>query len=91
MFKSICDELAEWIKEKKNALAAGDSMAGNLKGIQALQRRHAVSLKKNLFYKTCHIKLKLLHLTFTFVFCGQTNKHHENVNSVKIFMKCICI
>ncbi|XP_012946429.2 spectrin alpha chain, non-erythrocytic 1 [Aplysia californica] len=40
MFKSTCDELLEWIKEKKNALTT-DGMASNLKGIQALQRRHA--------------------------------------------------
>ncbi|KAK3737897.1 hypothetical protein RRG08_028522 [Elysia crispata] len=40
MFKSTCDELAEWIKEKKNALA-NDGLANDLKGIQALQRRHA--------------------------------------------------
>lgn len=42
MFKSICEELAEWIKEKKNALA-NDGLATDLKGIEALQRRHAVS------------------------------------------------
>ncbi|XP_059148013.1 spectrin beta chain, non-erythrocytic 2-like isoform X3 [Physella acuta] len=40
MFKSICDELAEWIKEKKNALA-NDGLASDLKGIEALQRKHA--------------------------------------------------
>ncbi|CAL1542371.1 unnamed protein product [Lymnaea stagnalis] len=40
MFKSTCDELLEWIKDKKNALA-NDGLANDLKGIEALQRRHA--------------------------------------------------
>ncbi|KAH9509152.1 hypothetical protein Btru_049222 [Bulinus truncatus] len=40
MYKSICDELAEWIKEKKNALAH-DNLPSDLKGIQAQQRKHA--------------------------------------------------
>ncbi|BFZ07506.1 hypothetical protein BsWGS_10543 [Bradybaena similaris] len=40
MFKSTCDELQEWIKEKKNTLA-NEGVANDLKGIEALQRRHA--------------------------------------------------
>ncbi|XP_055880886.1 spectrin beta chain, non-erythrocytic 2-like isoform X3 [Biomphalaria glabrata] len=40
MYKSICDELAEWIKEKKMALAH-DNVPSDLKSIQAQQRKHA--------------------------------------------------
>ncbi|XP_041352702.1 spectrin beta chain, non-erythrocytic 5-like isoform X2 [Gigantopelta aegis] len=40
MFKSTCDELAEWIRDKNNALSS-DDLGNDLKGIQALQRKHA--------------------------------------------------
>ena len=41
MFKATCDELQEWIKEKKNNLAT-DDLGKDLKATQALQRKHAV-------------------------------------------------
>ncbi|XP_067682927.1 spectrin beta chain, non-erythrocytic 5-like isoform X3 [Haliotis asinina] len=40
LFKSTCDELSEWIKDKNNALMT-DDVGKDLKGIGALQRRHA--------------------------------------------------
>ncbi|KAL8620004.1 hypothetical protein ACOMHN_015286 [Nucella lapillus] len=40
LFKSTCDELQEWIKEKNNNLAT-DDLGKDLKTTQALQRRHA--------------------------------------------------
>ena len=45
MFKSTCDELAEWIRDKNNALSS-DDYGKDLKGIQALQRKHAVSTEE---------------------------------------------
>ncbi|XP_076441755.1 spectrin beta chain, non-erythrocytic 5-like [Babylonia areolata] len=40
LFKSTCDELQEWIKEKNNNLAT-DDVGKDLKTTQALQRKHA--------------------------------------------------
>ncbi|KAK7105089.1 spectrin beta chain, non-erythrocytic 5-like isoform X3 [Littorina saxatilis] len=40
LFKSTCDELQEWIKEKNNNLAT-DDLGKDLKTTQALQRKHA--------------------------------------------------
>jgi hypothetical protein len=41
MFKSTCDELQEWIKDKKDNLH-NDDLGKDLKATQALQRKHAV-------------------------------------------------
>ena len=48
MFQLTCDELAEWIKDKDASLST-DDVAHDLKSIQALQRKHAVSLSHNGF------------------------------------------
>ncbi|PVD25646.1 hypothetical protein C0Q70_13305 [Pomacea canaliculata] len=40
LFKSTCDELQDWIKEKDDALST-DDLGKDLKAIQALQRKHA--------------------------------------------------
>ncbi|KAK3092932.1 hypothetical protein FSP39_009051 [Pinctada imbricata] len=40
LFQSTCDELADWIKEKDNALDL-DEYGKDVKGIEALQRKHA--------------------------------------------------
>jgi len=42
LFQSTCDELGEWIKDKEATLGTED-VANDLKSIEALQRKHAVS------------------------------------------------
>ena len=44
LFQSTCDELADWIKEKDNALNT-DDLGKGLQATIALQRKHAVGLK----------------------------------------------
>ncbi len=62
----MCDELKDWINEKKSVLGNKD-LGKDLKGVQSLQRKHQVSLINCLSEViVVRSKIKKLDLNFSY-------------------------